>query len=208
MRRSEFKVEDKEQIKSILDEVEHGVLSLICENAPYSVPLNFVYFEDSIYFHGAKSGKKIEVIKKSPKASFVAVVPYSLVPSYFSDEKSACPATQFFASVNASGDVSLVESLDKKAKVLNALMEKLQIDGGYEKISVDNPIYKNSLKSTAVLALKIENISCKIKLGQNLNDERFMDIIGKFEKRGSPKDTKTVKLMKHIRYNLNKKDTT
>ena len=94
MRRAEFDVKDKNSIDEILQACEYGTLSLISGGKPYVVALNFVFFENSIFFHGAKEGRKIEAIKSNPNASFLVVKPYSFIPSYFSDTMAACPASR------------------------------------------------------------------------------------------------------------------
>lgn len=198
MRRDEFRIEDKKIIKNILSQCEYGILGLVFENKPYSIAVNFVYFKNKIYIHGSKEGKKIELIKKNNNASFLAVKPYSLIPSYFSDTLAACPATQFFASVLFEGEITFVEDTNKKADILNSLMEKLQSEGKYEKIAYEKPMYKKMLINTAVLELNPQDISCKVKVGQNLSDEKKENMIEKLSKRGSSLDKKTINLMKEI----------
>ena len=50
MRRDEFNINDKNSIDEILQACEYGTLSLISEGKPYVVALNFVFFENSIFF--------------------------------------------------------------------------------------------------------------------------------------------------------------
>jgi nitroimidazol reductase NimA-like FMN-containing flavoprotein (pyridoxamine 5'-phosphate oxidase superfamily) len=91
--------------------------------------MNFVRIENNIYFHGARSGEKIEGQGKS--ASFSAYKSLSIIPSYWSDEKSACPAIALFQSVIVKGQFEQVDSLEVKAMALQKLMEKLQPEGKY-----------------------------------------------------------------------------
>ena len=172
MRRDEFNINDKNSIDEILQACEYGTLSLIIEEKPYVVALNFVQYKNAIYFHGAKEGKKIEAIKSNPNAAFLVVKPYSYIPSYFSDTMAACPATQFFASVLLEGKLSFVEDGDKKADILNALMKKFQNEDSFEEIAYNKAMYTKMLDKTAIIELKIETQSCKIKVGQNLNEEK------------------------------------
>ena len=111
MRRQEFNITDKTIIKQVFHDVEYGILALCSENGiPYSVPLNFVEYRGIIYFHGAKKGRKMEMIHKHPIASFSIVDAYSVLPSYFSSKDgTACPATQFFKSVTIEGKIELVD---------------------------------------------------------------------------------------------------
>ena len=100
MRRSEFEINDKEAMLTLLHECDYGTLSLLDNGAPYGVPLNFAWWEEGIAFHGTNEGKKMELIAQNPTAPFNAVKSYSFIPSFFSGTSSACPATQFFASVS------------------------------------------------------------------------------------------------------------
>lgn len=196
MRRNEFKINDKSSIDEILNSCEYGTLSLIDNSSPYSVALNFVYFENSIYFHGSGEGKKIDIIKKNNQASFLVVKPYSTIPSYFFDTLAACPATQFFASVFMQGDLHFINDCDKKANILNALMQKLQKDGGYEKIAYDKNMYKKILENVVVIEFKIEDLSCKIKVGQNLNSEKREKVLQKLKSRNNDIDKQTINKIK------------
>lgn len=196
MRRNEFKVDDNETIEKLLSECEHGVLSLISDNKPYGVAVNFVYFDNKVYIHGSKEGRKMQAIKESSLASFIAIKAYSLIPSYFSNTIAACPATQFFASVILEGNIHNIKDGDKKAEVLNKLMEKLQSEGGYEPIAFEKPMYKKMLENTAVLELKANNISCKIKAGQNLSKPKKDNLLEKLEERDTFLDKETISLMK------------
>lgn len=72
MRRKKQQVTDDE-CKKILTEGQRGVLSLIGDDGyPYGVPMNYYYAaeENRIYFHGAKSGHKIDAIGACSKACF------------------------------------------------------------------------------------------------------------------------------------------
>ena len=80
MRRAEFDVKDKNSINEILQACEYGTLSLISEGKPYVVALNFVFFENSIFFHGAKEGEQIDAILYIPNVSFLVIKTYSFIP--------------------------------------------------------------------------------------------------------------------------------
>lgn len=195
MRRSEFEIKDKNIIEDVLSSSEYGTFALCSDNKPYSVPVNFVYHDDSIYFHGAKKGKKKDIILANSFASFSVVEPYSMIQSYFSSkDNTACPATHFFKSVFAEGKITIIEDYDEKANALQLLMQKLQPEGKY--ISLNDEIYKKMINATEVFRFDIDKISGKIKLGQHLPKERFDMILEHLEERGSDIDMLTIKLMK------------
>ncbi len=190
-----FEIKDKALIYDVLDKAEYGTLALCVENKPYAVPLNFVRIDDDIYFHGALKNKKMKMLEQNPHVSFSVVENYALIDSDFSSvDGLACPATQFFKSVSIDGVVSLVEFRDEKAKVFEALMQKLQPKGGYKPFS--DKAYDIAIKTTAVVKLQIENLSCKFKFGQHLNEERFEMILSALLERATQTDIQTVEIMK------------
>ena len=66
-----------EATKEVLKTSPRGVLALEGDDGyPYGLPLNFVYDEEneSLYFHGTKTGYKIDCIYKNPKACFTAML--------------------------------------------------------------------------------------------------------------------------------------
>ncbi len=182
-------------IEEVLSECEYGVLSLVDGGEPYGVAVNFVYFDGALYFHGAREGRKVEAMRENPKVSFLAVRPLAYIPSYFSDTVSACPATQYFASVHLRGTVSEVAEESEKSRILNALMEKMQPEGGYESISAEHPIYTKMIEKTGVFKIVPDSFSCKLKAGQNLTEEKRASVIERLHKRGGTHDNATVESM-------------
>lgn len=61
----------EEKCIEVLKNEPRGVLSVYGEDGyPYGIPINFIYDEGKIYFHGAKQGHKIDALKKNNKVSF------------------------------------------------------------------------------------------------------------------------------------------
>jgi predicted FMN-binding regulatory protein PaiB len=86
--------------------------------------------------------------------------------------------------VVASGTVERLDESAQKAFGLNALMQKMQSEGGYESIDAANPIYTKMLEKTGVYAITPDFITLKVKAGQNLPKERKTGLIEKLEARG------------------------
>ena len=82
-----------EDIEETLINGEYGTLSTISDNGyPYIVPLNYIYYDKSIYFHCAKDGHKLENIKKNNKVCFCVVTDTQVLPSKFSTKYKSCIA--------------------------------------------------------------------------------------------------------------------
>ena len=195
MRRNDFEVDDRQKMQELLATCEYGTLSLIANGEPYGVTVNFVYFEEKIYFHGAKEGRKAEAMRENPQASFLAVQPHALIPSYFSNTRSACPATQLYSSVHIFGEITIIEESREKARILSALMQKLQSEGGYDEIDAQNPIYTKMLEQTGVFVLTPRTMSLKIKAQQHLSEERKRILTEKLRERNGAKDEMSATLV-------------
>ena len=196
--KSIFEIKNKEIIKEILDLAEFGTLAICKDDKPYSLPINFVYLNRCIYFHGSAKGRKIDILKENPFASFSVVEPYSVIQSYFSStDDLACPATHFFKSVVIDGKIEFVKKDEEKVQALSALMQKLQKEGKY--IPLKDEVYKKIIDATTVYKINIDNISAKFKFGQHLSQERFDMIIEHLKKRATKKDLSTIELMKEMK---------
>ena len=193
-----FEITEKAVIYDVLDNAEYGTLALSIDDIPYAVPVNFVRIDNALYFHGALKNKKMQIIAQNPVISFSVVENYALIDSDFSSTDGlACPATQFFKSVSINGVASVVEGRNEKAKVFEALMQKLQPKGGYKPFS--DTAYDTPIKTTAVVKIAIREMRCKFKFGQHLSNERFEMIVDNLLKRGTHIDKKTVEMMKSQR---------
>lgn len=197
MRRKEFEVMDAEETKHFLEEVSYGVLGTVGEDGwPELTPLNFVYHEGFVYFHGSKIGQKMSNIKRLDRVTFSVAKEYAIIPSYFLDPKLACPATAYFKSVLIKGTAEIVESAAEKAAALQAFMNKLQPEGGFEAIDPADSDYASQLKATGVVRITIHEMSSKYKFGQNLKEPRFTQVTDGLAQRGDALDAETIALMK------------
>jgi len=197
MRRNEFYTDDTKTIRDILDSAEVGYLGVnTTEGYPRVVPVNFVRVGEIIYFHGANEGEKYESLKESDRVTFHVNIPLSVIPSYWISVKSAGGATMFFKSVQADGRSFFVEGLSEKATVLQKLMDKYQPEGGYKEIFPDDKMYTNLLKNTAVIGIKPDKITAKIKIGQNYTEERRRALIDKLKERDRGADRATVEAIR------------
>ena len=98
----------------MIKKVAHGVLSFTYEGVPYSVGLNHVYMNNKLYFHGAKSGFKLNAVH--------CPISYLVIDDLGINEERA---THNHESVMMQGTVKILEDLEVKEKVLKQLMVEL-----------------------------------------------------------------------------------
>ncbi len=193
-----YEIKDEELIINILENAEFGTLAICKDNKPYSIPLNFVQIKGEIFIHGAKKGRKIEIMKNNAYASFSVVESYSLLPSYFStDDGRASPATHMFKSVIIDGKIEFIDDYKEKTNALELLMQKYQKEGGYK--ALNDVIYKKIINATCLYKLIPKESTAKFHLGQDYSQERFSRIKEHLLERGTQKDLDTLKLMESLR---------
>lgn len=108
-----------EDTAAVMNRCTNGVLACLGdEDYPYAVPLSYVYFNDKIYFHSAKTGHKIDAITKNPKVSFSVIDEDTIVSEEY---------TTYFRSVLAFGKARIVEG-DEWLEAFEALVEKYSGD--------------------------------------------------------------------------------
>jgi nitroimidazol reductase NimA-like FMN-containing flavoprotein (pyridoxamine 5'-phosphate oxidase superfamily) len=84
MRRKDRQISNTETIE-IINKGEYGVLSMCApDNKAYGVPLNYVFWNNCIYFHCAKGGFKMDNLDKNNNVSFCIVGNTELLPDKFS----------------------------------------------------------------------------------------------------------------------------
>src|SRR6476660_466858 len=122
------------------------------EGAPVLRTLHPVVVDGDVCFHAAAVGEKAQSLGRAAVVSAEEVV--ATIPSWFVDPERACPATTLYRSVQLHGMLESVDDHAFKARVLSALMEKYQRDGGYVPIDPAHPRYAE-LYDKAVAAILI-----------------------------------------------------
>lgn len=119
MRRKEREITDKNEIDEILYKGKVMHLALSEDNSPFLVPLFYAYDGKSVYFHSAKAGTKIEILKKNKKVCFEVSIDNGIVES-----ESACDFEARHRTVIGFGKAFFVENKEEKVGALNKIVAK------------------------------------------------------------------------------------
>ena len=119
----------------------------------YIVPLNFGYeIKDDMYvfyFHGAKEGRKIELIQKSPHVGFEMDTDYLLHAA-----DTACQYSAHYQSIIGNGVLRIVSEPEEKKLGLSLIMEH---NTGKREWNFDEKM----LNTVIVFKLVVYKMSCK-----------------------------------------------
>ena len=155
MRRKDREVTDPAAIREIVAACDCCRLGLRDGERVYIVPLDFGFTEENgrytFYFHSAREGRKIELVRENDWAAFELDTGHEWVP-----DETACEYTARFRSVMGSGPVVLLETAEEKRAGLAAVMAHVSGEKGPWAFG------PAMLERTAVLRLEAEELTCKV----------------------------------------------
>ncbi len=147
-RRADKEIISRAEIEGIIRRSLVCRLALADENRPYIVPLCFGYKDNSLYFHSAVQGKKIDIIKKNNRVCFEFDIDYEVIKA-----DKACEWGMQYKSVVGFGQASFLEDSESKRRALDIIMKQ------YSGESSAYPEAK--LKHTVIIKVDIQHMTGK-----------------------------------------------
>ena len=147
MRRTRQQLPEAEA-RAILSRSTAGTLALLGDDGyPYAVPLSYALCGDRLYFHCAKTGHKIDAIRRCDKASFCVIDRDDVIPEEF---------TTHYRSVIAFGRVRVLESAAEMRTAIEAITEKYSPDQPGAAASIES-----GMSRLCIIEFAIEHLSGK-----------------------------------------------
>lgn len=118
LRRKEKAITDPDEMISVLNEADHVTIAMSTGDEPYLVTLSHAY-DDSrgcIYFHCAKEGRKIEILRSNNRIWGQALIDGGY-------KQGSCD--HLFKTTQFSGRVTFVEEPEEKEQALRMMIKKL-----------------------------------------------------------------------------------
>lgn len=148
MRREEKQITDNGQIEGIIKQAKVCRLGLSDNGQPYVVPLHFGYEPPCLYFHGANTGRKLDILAANPRVCFEfdeleKINKHALV----------CRWGASYTSIIGEGTARLLIDPEEKIKGLNCIMAQYS-----SRIHEFDP---RDLAETAVIEVNILRMTAK-----------------------------------------------
>jgi len=194
MKRKQCEINDRETIDSLLRRGTVGRMATTgADGYPYITPLNYVYFNGSIYFHCARAGEKLDNIKRDNKVCFEVDIPLAYLDlDYYGENPEACQVHQFYHCIIVRGLAEVVREIGEKIAALNALVKSHERpDRPFVPITADTP----AVELCEVVAIRIKAISGKSDLAQKKSIEEKQHLAQFLRTRGHAGDLEAADLI-------------
>lgn len=150
MRRKDKEITDRREIEEILAEARICRIALVEKNKPYIVPVNFGFKNNTLFFHSAPKGKKIEILKVNNNACFEVDIDTKLIK----DSESLCSGTMKYKSVIGWGKAEFIKDPLEKKKALDVILKHYLNGNAFD---YDDRLFKR----TTVIKIKISEMTGK-----------------------------------------------
>ncbi len=117
MRRKDKEITDRNAIESIISKSRVCRLAMVDEAGPYIVPLCFGFRKNTLYFHTAAEGKKLNLLRKNPRVCFELDCDTEVRTG-----EKACDYGMRYKSVIGFGNAAFVEATAAKREALDIIM--------------------------------------------------------------------------------------
>ncbi len=117
MRQTEREIKERGAIDDLMNRAVVCRLGMVDGDEPYIVPMNFGYDGKSLFFHCAKEGRKIDILKRNGKVCFEMDLDTEVIKG-----DMACKWSMRYRCVEGTGRAVLVEDVEGKRQGLNIIM--------------------------------------------------------------------------------------
>ncbi|MCK5158216.1 MAG: pyridoxamine 5'-phosphate oxidase family protein [Candidatus Heimdallarchaeota archaeon] len=151
IRRKERAITEEKELLAILQKSKYVTIAMCQDNEPYLVTMSHGYDPEKncIYFHCAKEGKKIDILKENNVVWGQALFD----EGYIHGECSHNYATTMF-----KGTVSFLDDFDEKKAALHLMVYQLEDD---PEAYLSKPISEKAITNVTIGRIDIEYMSGK-----------------------------------------------
>ncbi len=148
MRRKDREIAERTEIDAVIRSANVMHLALADNNMPFVVPVFYAYTGAALYFHSARAGTKIEIMKRNSYVCFEISVDNGIIES-----DKACDFEAKHRTVIGFGQAVFVEDEAEKIRALDMIVSQFS-DKKFE-------YPKSNLNSVAVIRIDIQSINGK-----------------------------------------------
>ncbi|HWZ99201.1 MAG TPA: pyridoxamine 5'-phosphate oxidase family protein [Candidatus Dormibacteraeota bacterium] len=153
---------DNETVYKILDEAFVCHVGFVTDGQPFVIPTNFGRVGDTLYLHGSAASRMLRTLSEGIPVCVTVTLVDGLVLA-----RSAFHHSVNYRSVVILGTAKLVDDPTEKMEALRLFTEHI-MKGRWDEIRWPT---EQEMKGTTVLALPLEEVSAKVRVGGPVDDE-------------------------------------
>jgi nitroimidazol reductase NimA-like FMN-containing flavoprotein (pyridoxamine 5'-phosphate oxidase superfamily) len=148
MRRTDREITDRAEMEAVIKRAQICHVGLCDGDEPYIVPVNFGYRDNIVYFHCAREGRKLDIIRKNPNVCVQFDADREMVV-----DDVACEWSFKYESVIAFGKAAIIDDREEKKRALDIIMAQY---------SAKEFVYKdNRVDGIYIVKIEIERMTGK-----------------------------------------------
>jgi uncharacterized protein len=155
-------VYDKERVHAILDEGFICHVGFVREGQPFVIPTLYARSGETVYLHGSAVSRMLKTLGASVDICLTVTLVDGFVLA-----RSAFHHSMNYRSVVILGRARLVSSKRERLKALKALTDHI-VPERWDEVRGPNEL---EMRQTSVLALALEEVSAKVRVGPPVDDE-------------------------------------
>ena len=161
-RLSKRAVYDKAKVHEILDEGFLCHVGFVQAGQPFVIPTLYARSGETLYMHGSGASRMLKTLAEGVEVC----VTVTLVDGYVL-ARSAFHHSLNYRSVTALGRARLVADLEEKLQALRVITDHI-VPQRWDEVRGPNEL---EMRQTVVLALPLEEVSAKVRVGPPADDE-------------------------------------
>jgi nitroimidazol reductase NimA-like FMN-containing flavoprotein (pyridoxamine 5'-phosphate oxidase superfamily) len=154
---------DREAVHRILDEGIYCHLGFVVDGQPFVLPTAYARAAEVVYVHGAAGNRMLGVLAEGAPVCLGVTLLDGLVMA-----RSAFHHSMNYRSVVVLGRAREVEDPGEKRRALEAIVD--HVAPGRSKEA--RPPSESEIEATRVFALRLEEVSAKVRTGPPIDDEK------------------------------------
>ncbi len=153
---------DRDVVYAILDEGLVCHVGFVADGKPVVIPTGYGRSGDTLYVHGSAASRMLKTLAGGVDVCITVTLLDGLVLA-----RSAFHHSMNYRSVVIFGQAKVVEDPAEKAQALKIFTEHVA-PGRWQDV---RPPTEKELRATTVLAVALEEVSGKVRVGQPIDDE-------------------------------------
>ena len=156
MRRRDRQINDMAEIIGIVERQKVCNLAMCADDQPYVIPMLYGFEDNTMYFHCAEVGMKLDILRKNPNVCFE--IQSSKTDSVVENSDRPCDWGIVYESVIGFGKAEIVDDRDTKIKVYNLIVAKMQPDGY---VHSEELYTEKKIKGTFIIKVSVGSMTGK-----------------------------------------------